>query len=262
MRRRKPDVPDHPLLHRMPCEEVNFDSRGGIKLGGWWIPAPNPRGTVILCSGQNGSMDKDVPQAVPLHQAGFNVLMFDFRAHGRSEGKHVTLGLLEPLDLLGAIDDLAAKRNIERVGVMGFSMGAGVALLAAARDRRIAALAADGAYPRLSALMASRIRMAGIPGPLAYGLAWLTLFAGSIRLHRLYRASPIRSAGQIVSPVLLIHGDLDPFVSSREIETLAGRIAGPVELWHVADAGHREAFDKHPDEYNRRVVEWFERHLE
>jgi dipeptidyl aminopeptidase/acylaminoacyl peptidase len=216
---------------------------------------------VIICSGQNGSMDKDVPQAIPLHTAGFNVFMFDFRAHGRSEGRLVTIGTLEQLDLLGAVD-YAAENGSERVGVLGFSMGAGVALLAAAQDTRIAALVVDGAYPWLSGILAGWARIRGVPDRLARGLAWLALLIGSLRSHyQLYRANPIDFAHRIKAPVLFIHGEQDPFVPNVEIAGLLVCMSGPADLWSVPDAGHREAFERYPDEYNRRVVEWFERYL-
>ncbi|MBI5960113.1 MAG: alpha/beta fold hydrolase [Chloroflexi bacterium] len=263
MRRRMPDRADDPRLHGVACDEVHFASRDGLVLGGWWIPGSSPvSGTVILCPGQNGSMDKDIPQALPLQQAGYNVLMFDFRAHGRSEGEVVSMGAFEQADLFGALDYLSQEREIERVGVLGFSMGAGVALMVAAQDERIAALVVDGAFPRLDGILAGYMRIKGIPALLARGLAWLTLIAGSLRTHyQLYRANPILLADRIRIPVYFIHGALDLFVSTAEIEALAARVAGPTELWRVYDAGHREAFSRHIDDYNRRVVAWFDQHL-
>lgn len=263
MRRRTPDDPDYPAAHGLPCEEVAFPSRDGLLLGGWWIPAQAvPQGTIILCSGQNGSMDKDVPQAVPLHRAGFHVLMFDFRAHGRSEGDTVTLGALEQADLFGALDYLSSARGINRAGVLGFSMGAGVGLLVAAQDERVAALVADGAFPRLAGLLAGYLRIKGVAGPLARGMARLVLLVASLRTrYQLFRANPIDLADRVTAPVLFIHGDRDPFVSVSEIERLAARVSGPHDLWRVADAGHREAHRNRPEEYTRRVVEWFGGHL-
>lgn len=263
MRRRMPDPVDHPGLHGMGCEEIHFLSRDHLTLSGWWIPGSSPViGTVIVCCGQNGSMDKDIPQAKPLHEAGFNVLMFDFRGHGRSQGEIVTMGAFEQADLFGALDYVSQERGIERVGVLGLSMGAGVALMVAAQDARIAALVVDGAYPRLDGILTGYMRMKGIPVLLARGLARLTLIAGTLRTrYQIYRANPILLADRIRIPVLFIHGALDLFVSTDEVESLSARIAGPTELWRLYDAGHREAFARYPDEYNRRVVAWFDQHL-
>ncbi|GAB4424501.1 MAG: alpha/beta hydrolase [Anaerolineae bacterium] len=263
MRRREPDPPDCPANHDMPAEAVQFLSRDGLQLGGWWIPATGtPRGTVILCPGQNGSLDKDIPQAVPLQRAGFNVLLFDFRAHGCSEGALVTLGALEQADLFGALDYLESERGIGQVGVLGFSMGAGVALLVAAQDPRVRALVVDGAFPRLRGILAAYLRLRGIPGPLAGSFARVVLWVAGLRAgYSIARANPLDLAGRITAPTLFIHGERDPFVRTDEVRALAARLRGPVELWSLPDCGHRQAWSTYPDEYARRVVEWFARHL-
>lgn len=263
MRRREPDPPDTPANHDLPGEEVQFTSRDGLWLGGWWIPAAgDARGTVVLCPGQNGSLDKDIPQAVPLQRAGFNVLLFDFRAHGRSQGSLVTLGALEQADLFGALDYLERERGVGQAGVLGFSMGAGVALLVAAQDARVAALVVDGAFPRLASLLQSYLRLRGVPGPLAGGFAQIVLWVAALRAqYEIHHADPITLADRISAPMLFVHGERDPFVRTDEVRALAARVAGPAEVWSLADCGHREANKRHPDEYNQRVVSWFARHL-
>lgn len=267
MRRRIPDEPDHPTLHGMACEDVTFESREDhVKLGGWWMPAPGTvrglRGTIIVCPGQNGSLDKDIPQVKPLHDAGFQVLMFDFRAHGKSDGRLVSLGVMEQFDLLGALDYVQQIHGAEQVGVMGYSMGAGVALMTAAQDERIAALVVDGAYPRLAGLLTAWGRMRGIPLIAARGLAWVMLLIGSLRArYQLYRANPADVIANVRVPTLFIHGEADPFVSNEEIQKLVDAAPGATELWLVAGAEHREAYTRNTAEYNRRITDWFERYL-
>jgi len=140
--RRTPNTRTSPADHGLPFEEVAFQARDGVPLRGWFIPAPQARGTVVFCHGHAGSMDPDVQYAPWFHQAGLNVLMFDFRGHGRSDGERVSMGALERQDLLGAMDYLAG-RGIERAGVLGFSMGGVVAILTAPLDERIVAVASD-----------------------------------------------------------------------------------------------------------------------
>src|SRR5258706_14921810 len=137
MRRRAPDPVDTPRNYGFDSDEVKFTSRDHVRLTGWWIPADNAVGTIVMCPGQEGSMDGDTRQMVPLHDSGFNVLMFDFRAHGRSEGEVVSMGMYEKEDLLGALDFLMEHYGVEKDGGLGFSMGAAVALVAAAHADRI-----------------------------------------------------------------------------------------------------------------------------
>ena len=72
-----------------------------------------------------------LPHADFLHQAGFSVLLFDFRAHGRSAGTITTFGFLERWDVLGAVKFLQ-DRQIHRIGLLGFSLGGISAILSTA----------------------------------------------------------------------------------------------------------------------------------
>ena len=95
-------------------------------------PQLNSSRTIIFLHGFNGSMDPDLKYASHFIKAGFNVLMFDFRNHGRSEGNITSLGALEVLDAEAAMQ-YARLRGSEKTGLLGFSMGGRVALLTAVR---------------------------------------------------------------------------------------------------------------------------------
>ena len=102
-RRSEPDVQRSPAEYGLAFEEVEFPATDGLLLRGWWIPAPGSDRAVIFLHGQGGSMDPDVQYVPALQQAGLSVLMFDFRAHGRSEGRVSTIGYLERQDAWGAL---------------------------------------------------------------------------------------------------------------------------------------------------------------
>ena len=262
MRRRQPDPPDDPTNYGLPRQEVRFASRDGLELGGWWIPAETPRGTVIVCPGLNGSADKDVPQTVPLHQAGFNVLLFDWRAHGRSAGELVTLGALEQADLFGALDYVQNEHGAERVGVLGLSMGAGVAVMVAAQDKRVAALVVDGLYPTLKGMAVNYLRTRGVPRRVARGLVGIVLLMGSLRAgHLLLDVQPRRHVRSVQAPTLFVHAEHDEFASLRDVENMRAKMDVPTALWVAPDCAHREAFQRHAEEYNRRVLAWFAEYL-
>ncbi|MFB0535590.1 MAG: alpha/beta hydrolase [Anaerolineae bacterium] len=270
IRRRVPDAASDPAQYGLTYEEVTFPSRDGLTLQGWFIPAPEARGTVVFCHGHAGSMDPDVQYVPTFHERGYNVLMFDFRGHGRSEGQHVSMGYYERQDLLGAVDYLRS-RGIDRVGVLGFSMGGAVAMATAPHTEAIQAVISDGGFARFSDTVAAGVRERGplhrsgqgLPGFLASLVGHLVVWLMGLRLGcSLSGADPIRWVGKIAPRALfIIHGALDPFITVEEARELYAAAGEPKEIWIVPEAGHRQADRRHPEEYRHRVLAFFDQWL-
>src|SRR3989344_4582516 len=149
-------------------EEVLFNSADGIKLSGWFIPHNKTKSTVIVMHGYPA--DKANLLGVTEFLAkDFNVLLFDFRSFGKSEGKYTTAGYLERNDLLGAIQYLEEEKNLTKIGLYGFSLGGAVALMT--NHKNIKAVATDSAYARLQDVV---LHMYGPFSILKYPLALLT----------------------------------------------------------------------------------------
>jgi fermentation-respiration switch protein FrsA (DUF1100 family) len=263
MARRVPDPPANPADYGLAYEEASFQSRDGLTLRGWFIPASLARFTVIFCHGHAGSMDPDVVYVPWFSEAGFNVLMFDFRAHGRSEGDRVSMGYLEQQDLLGAIDYLR-ERSITKVGVLGFSMGGAVGLTTAAQNDAICAVISDGGFARLESAILGWWLERGWPRWLALPLARSIVIVAGRRLGvRLSEADPIRWVAHIAPrAVFFIHGDRDPFVTVADVEALYAKAGEPKALWRVAAADHRRVDRLCPEEYRRRIIDFFAQHLD
>ncbi|MCS7009777.1 MAG: hypothetical protein NZL98_00205, partial [Anaerolineales bacterium] len=98
-----------PAEYGLDYEEVAFPASDGITLRGFWIPASGSDRAIIILHGHGSSLDWDIQRAPHFHQAGFGVLLFDFRAHGRSDGRLATFGYLERQDVLGAVEFLKAR---------------------------------------------------------------------------------------------------------------------------------------------------------
>ena len=260
--RRVPDLPVSPLDYGLTYKEVAFPSRDGLTLRGWFIPAALSRGTVIFCHGHAGSMDPDLKYVPAFRDRGYNVLLFDFRAHGRSDGQIVSMGSLEQWDLLGAVDYLQ-RRGIERVGVLGFSMGGRVAISTAPQSEAIAAVVSDGGPATLLESIVAGSRERGLPGVLALPVAWLTLWlAGRLVGCNLSEADAVYWVAKLSPRALfLIHGGRDPYVSTAAVEALFATAREPKELWIVPKADHRQVDEQHPDEYLTRVIGFFDRYL-
>ncbi len=258
-------APRSPAEFGLDFEEVAFKSVDGLTLRGWWIPAEGSlrsQRAVISLHGQGGSMDPDLPNVPPLHAAGFNVLMFDFRAHGRSDGKVSTIGYLERMDLLGAVEFLRQK-GMRRIGVLGFSMGGIVAMLAAPVCEGIDAVVTDSGPAWLRHAMAVWGAERRVPAWLSPLLAWLTFFATSLRLGvNLFEYEPVYWVGKMAPrPILFIQGDQDQYVPPPDFEALYAAAGQGKEAWRVAGAGHCVIAQLYPEEFHQRIVLFFNQNL-
>jgi pimeloyl-ACP methyl ester carboxylesterase len=257
-----PDERRSPAEYGLAFEEVSFPASDGLTLHGWWIPSPGAERAIVMLHGQAGSMDPDVQYVPALHAAGLSVLMFDFRAHGRSDGTLSTIGYLERQDVLGAVAFLRAK-GIVRIGLFGFSMGARVAILTAPLCPEVRAVVADGGPPRMLPAIAMRAQEMGFPEELSVPMAWLTLAVTSLRVRaNLFRYEPLRWVARVAPrPIFFIHGDRDQYIPAAEFDALVAAAGPSTEVWRLSEAGHRTVDQVYPEEYRRRVVDFFARHL-
>jgi pimeloyl-ACP methyl ester carboxylesterase len=241
-------------------ENVAFKASDGLTLQGVWIPTPGSDKAVIILHGHGGSYDFDLYRAPALQQAGFNVLLFDFRAHGRSEGKHMTFGFEERRDVLGAIVFLH-QRGVQHIGLLGFSYGGIVSMLVTPDCPDVQAVISDGGPARMRTAIAARAVEMGLPLWLGKALAWLMLSLTSLRLGvNLFKYEPIRWVGKISPrPIFFIHGEHDQYLP--DFDELYAAANPPKELWRLADAGHTTASQLYPEEHTRRVIEFFQRTL-
>ena len=130
---------------RIAYQTVSFSTADGLTLRGWYIPAvQTSEKNVILLHGYPADKGNILPPLAFLHD-DFNLLLFDFRYLGESEGSYSTAGAKEVEDLLAAIRFLKG-RGIKEVGVWGFSMGGAVALMAMGKAPEIRAVISESSY--------------------------------------------------------------------------------------------------------------------
>ena len=238
-------------------EDVTFPSaQDRTPICGWYLPAGvSSAPSVILCHGVWTGRRECLPLALRFQRAGFNVLTFDFRAHGTSGGRFTSLGLHETNDVLGAVHFLKSRPEVDstRIGVIGFSMGAAASILAAARCHDIAALVADSSYAVFADAVRYSFRRVGhLPhypfAPIAMQWARL-LIKAEPRLLR-----PIDMIGRIAPrPVFIVHGEDDDIVPVRHAYLLFKAAGEPKDLWVEPKAWHVGPRDMLPDRYFERV---------
>ena len=243
-------------------EDVSFLTADHLQLHGWWIPSPASTRTVILLHGYAGSMDPDIRYAPSLHKAGFNVLMFDFRAHARSSGRLTSVGALESRDVHAAIN-LARAKGSQSIGLLGFSMGGRAAVLAAPYPPVVKAVISDGAPARLVTAITQDLLLRKIPPALGWLLARMILVGASVLTGvNLSRNDLHRAAANLPgTPVLFIHGGLDRYTTSEELNKLMQLAGTRARFWSVPEAKHRNIEDTRPDEYLEQVLSFLKENL-
>ena len=242
---------------------MEFVSRtGDVNLSGWYIPGPTVGPMLIFVQGISGtrSSDNAVDLAARLVDRGFGVLLFDLRAHGSSEGDKISGGFHERLDVLGAFDFLV-RRGIptENIGVLGFSMGAGTAVLAAAEEPAIRALVADSPYAKVTDLIAHETARK-TPFP-----EWIVpIFVPGARLAasllfdiNLGALVPEEAVTRLGYPILVIHGTGDERIDVEHGVRVHMASHPESSLWLVTDVDHVDAFLTYPEDYVDRVASYF-----
>jgi pimeloyl-ACP methyl ester carboxylesterase len=227
----------------------------GTSLSAWFIPAtrgtaasapeaawpapgasPGSDGTtaplrpaIVLVHGWESARDRLLPMAAFLHAAGFHVLMVDVRGHGANASESLPVSGGEfGADARAAVEALTGRPEVGSIGIVGHSMGAIGALLAAADDPRIGAVVAISAPADPVRLTRRTFQLARlpIPDPVAYPLAWVTANVYvRPRRHRLPRVSATRAVARYGGPLLLIHGDADTIVPLSHHRRLVRRAA-------------------------------------
>ena len=264
-----PDFDESPYIMPAP-EEVSFPSRdAAITISGWYVPAEDPSApAIVVVHGHNGCKrhHQVLLPAGMLHRNGFAVLLIDLRDHGDStveDGRYAG-GTEEYRDVLGAWDWLQSTKGVppDGVGLLGVSLGAATVLIAAGEEPRVAATWEDSSYADIHVAIQAELEREGYPGFLeAGGILMARLISGD----DLGSLSPLGAVRKMGSRALFItHGTADGRLSveyAHDLEAARRSAGGPVESWIVEGADHVDAMVLHPDEYERRLVEFFDRTL-
>lgn len=224
---RKRGEPLSPADLQLPFEEFWFVNGDHQRLHAWFIPAKDsPRGTIFYMHGVGDNKISGLRLAQVFHSRHFNVMMYDSRAHGRSEGRFCTYGYYEKFDVAKAIDVLVEreKSGLGKIGLFGTSMGAAVAVQAAGIEPRIRAVVAEGCFTSLRTITVDyQKRLLWMPWHFLRNVAMKrSEHIGHFR-HR--DVSPLHSLATVNVPILFIHGKKDGRIKYQYSEELVRQCA-------------------------------------
>lgn len=228
-------------------EAVEFSNReDGVRLAGWLVPAAGDRAVVLIHGIDSDAwMGAQPDLARAYRDAGLDVLLFDLRAHGESEGERITLGNLERGDIGSAVELLMTRGIPARhIALHGTSYGAAMAIVAAAEIPQIGAVVADSAYADIRDLIATEVgRRTLVPGFIAHWLMRPGIETAARMLYGLDVAglAPERALARIADrPVLLIHGSQDPVIPPGHATRLKQHAGEAAQLWMLDSMRHTE----------------------
>lgn len=230
-------------LLRRGLREVSIRSEDGLRLVADYLDAGADRTAVLLHGYHSDPMLNLAVQAEAFAARGWNVLLPDQRAHGRSEGEKTGLGLLEQEDLLGWVDWVRRETGVRRIVAGGVSMGAATAAYAADRldPEAVEALVLDCGFRSPDAQISGDCRKRRLPTALLMPLIRLLAKRGlGLDLCRSVRESLARTA----IPAFFLHGTEDETVPWAEGRGNYEACASKKQFYSVTGAGHAAAFIK------------------
>jgi fermentation-respiration switch protein FrsA (DUF1100 family) len=243
-------------------EDITFPSREDhMILHGWFLPSPESEQVIIMLHGaESNRTDPDINAmgiAVKLVASGYNVLMFDFRGHGESEGERLSAGYHEIKDLWGAVD-FVQERGFEKIGVLGFSMGAATALMGAAEEPDIDCVIADSSFADMGGIMEREFtNRTRFPGYFITPVLFMIKIMYGVDFTEV---KPVEYVPKIAPrPILFIHGEKDDFVPLEHARRLYEASQNPADaLWIVPGAEHVKGYITSPEEYINRITAFFD----
>ena len=236
------DIMVTPLDLGMGYEDVFFNTQDGLKLHAWFVPAQNPKATLLFCHGNAGNISHRVDVIQIFQKLNLNVLIFDYRGYGKSQGVPGEQGLYK--DAQAAYDYLAKHKDVraEKIVIYGKSIGANVAINLAA-DMKTNILIADSGFT--SAYEMGKRLFPFLP------IKWII----TIKYDALEKIKQVRAAK------LIIHSpddELIPFDMGRRLFETANQ---PKQFFQ-AQGTHNEGILIYAQEYRQKIDEFLGKYLD
>ncbi len=250
-------------------QELSVTAGDGVELKAWYIRTDDFNGSaVVLLHGITDNREGVAGYGKLFLDDGYAVLLPDARAHGESGGKFATYGVRESDDLHRWVEWIYRHDPPRCVYGFGESYGAALMLQSLAVEPRSCAVAVESPFSTAREMSYERVS-----GPL-HLQPWFgrtlgrPVIASAVVYARLrygidlLQPSPLDALKGSHVPVLLIHGANDHNISPRHSIALAAAARDHVQLWLVRKAWHTGTWSVAHQEFEDRVLGWFEGHQE
>jgi uncharacterized protein len=243
-----------------PYENVQFETSDGFLLRGWYVPSKN-RAVVISFPGRSGTR----LQARMLARHGYGVLLFDRRGEGESEGDWNVFGWQGERDLRAAVAYLRTRDDVdpERIGGIGRSVGGEMLIEAAAESDAFKAIVSEGGSGR--SIRDELANHSGFSFENVTSLASQAVLTTAVSVFtNNLPPEDLKGLAARISPraAFFIYGERGQGGSEKKPNEGFYAAAGePKEIWEVPGAQHVGGITTQPEEYERRVVGFFDREL-
>jgi pimeloyl-ACP methyl ester carboxylesterase len=243
---------------------VSFPARNesNILLKGWYFQGQCDKTILIVHGGFQTRVDNVVDTLAltkGLVTDGYNVLLFDLRGRGESQGKGLNI-LTNENDIGGAVDFLKTRGGAAHIGIIGFCSGAATAAIFAGQEN-IGAVVLDGCFATADSMVTRQATTRGIPAFLVDSFIpglrlTVKLFYGAVP------KDPINVVPDISCPVFFIHEQNDNLTSKQETDELFAAAKNPADaIWEIPGALHSDGYKTDPIDYVNKVNVFFSTEL-
>lgn len=254
----------NPSKLNLKYEDFSITVEDTIKLRGWYVYSGSikPKGTIFLLHGIGSNRSAMLSNAKLLSSQGFNSVLYDSRACGKSGGLNCTFGYYEKEDLSSYIDSVQILfPNSEPYGALGHSLGAAVVLQALENDKRIKCAVIESSFADLRNIIHDYfarmfyIRIDCIPDKALERSEQIAHF-------KVDDVNPAKSALHIYEPVMIIHGLKDERISYKDGDEIFNNLKSPIKKWYaIKDAGHNNVSQVGGLKLDSAIVGFFNENL-
>lgn len=245
-----------PADYGLTYEEVSIAAADGVVLHGWYLPSHNGA-AIIGLHGWNQDRRQTMPRIAHLAEEGYGLLLMDLRGVGESTGEQGGRGWLDVRDIPYMIDYLETRSDVdaERIGIFGLSLGGQIALRSAAHDERLKGVVVEGAS---IATAKDNVPKTTLGGYFDHAMTVLFMQVMAWQLDIDVPSAVVEEIGKIAPrPILIISAESEAALHKRFFDAAQGNI----EQWVVIGARHLRGIDVAPEEYKRKLSDFYARVL-